>query len=117
MNHILCECVCVCARARVCVRERGREREARERERVSYTLLEDRYVTRLEGNHTSFQTTGSEEEDLNRVKLLNWLLFHSMSQVDFVLTPRSAFNPCACFLHFSNVCLRLVLVFERLLKM
>ncbi len=99
--------MCVSARARACACEREgvRERE-RARERESYTLLEDRYGASLDGNHTSFQTMGSEEGDLNRLNLLNLLLFHSMSRVDFVLTAHSAFNPCACFLHFSMfVCL------------
>jgi hypothetical protein len=75
MNHILC--VCARARACACEREGGRER-ARGRERERYTLLEDRYGASLEGNQTSFQTMGSEEGDLNRLKWLNLLLLRSI---------------------------------------
>jgi hypothetical protein len=77
MNEPYIVCVCVCACACACEREEGRER-ARERARESYTLLEDRYGASLEGNHTSFQTMESEEGDLNRLKLRNWLLLRSI---------------------------------------
>ncbi len=59
----------------------------------------------MQGNHTSSQTMGLEELDLNRIKLRNFILLRSIRcpKLIFVLTPYSSFNTHACFSHFFNV--------------